>query len=168
MSKRTLPLTLRWQVYLLGVLIACLAIATTAGILFLIVQSPSVAAESNAAAPQWTSAQVIQAFVRAGLPFEIPSLPRDERDTFSGLIAADTKLIHIPNQGADANGMILCFKNARDLRRMEAYYAALGNALPQYSSWIYVHDNVILQINGSVPEAVASHYAAALNQDGDW
>lgn len=170
MSKRQrFPLAFGWQACLLVLLIALLTGAAAAGVLFLVTMSPQPAI-ANAAEPirQWTAHDVLQAFHAAGLPYEIPSLPKDERDAFSSWMQVETKPFQIPNQGADANGMVLCFKNSRDLRRMQDYYTALGNALPQYRSWVFVQDNVLLQINRSVPEAVAARYAASLEGLNAW
>lgn len=170
MSKRQrFPLAFGWQACLLILVIALLTGAAAAGVLFLVTMPPQPAvADTGSSTRQWTANDVLQAFHAAGLPYEIPSLPKDERDPFSSWMQVETKPFQIPNQGADASGMVLCFKNSRDLRRMQDYYTALGNALTQYRSWIFVRDNVLLQINRSVPEAVAARYAEELNRLSEW
>ena len=120
---------------------------------------------SSASFQRWHAADVLEAFRAAGLPFEIPQLSKDKRDPFSNQVALENRQFVIPAQGDPtlARGIIFSFQNERDLQEIQDYYAALGKAMPQYASWIFVQDNLLLQINGNVPEAVAKWYAKALD-----
>ena len=119
----------------------------------------------SASFEQWHTADVLQAFQTAGLPIELPQLRKDERDLFSNELTLESKQFVIPAQGDPtlARGIIFSFQNESDLQEIKDYYAALGKALPQYKSWIFVKDNLLLQINCNIPEAVAIQYAKALN-----
>ena len=92
-------------------------------------------------------------------------LTRDERDLFSGEIAVESKQFTIPSQDdpAVASGVILSFQNQKDLQEIQNYYEEMGKKLPQYKSWLFIKDNLLLQINRSVPQAVAKQYAEALD-----
>ena len=121
--------------------------------------------KSSASLQQWHTNDALQAFQAADLPVEIPQLSKDERDLFSNEMALESRQFVIPAQGDPtlARGIIFSFQNERDLQEIQDYYAALGYALPQYNSWIFIKDNLLLQINHNIPEAVAKQYAEALD-----
>jgi hypothetical protein len=121
--------------------------------------------KSSASFQQWHPAEVLQVFQAAGLPVEIAQLRKDERDLFSNEMALESTQFVIPTQGDPtlARGIIFSFQNERDLQEIRDYYAALGKAMPQYGSWIFVKGNLLLQINGNVSESVAKQYAEALD-----
>lgn len=160
---------LGWMPHLILLLVTFAALGTAIGMMFVLVSIPE---RSTTEIPptfrQWRTADALHAFQEAGLSVELVRLPRDERDAFSNLVVMESRQFRIPNQGAQANGIILSFENQRDMRRMQDYYTALGEALPQYSSWVFVKGNLLLQINGSVPELVARRYAEALNLLEAW
>ncbi|HVN54741.1 MAG TPA: hypothetical protein VMT46_10455 [Anaerolineaceae bacterium] len=114
---------------------------------------------------QWRTVDVISAFQAAGLPVEIPRLRKDERDIFSYDKAIESQRIKIPIQSelTSGNGLIFSFQNEGDLQEMQEFYVGLGEALPQYDSWIFIKDNLLLQINREIPETVAKRYTAALD-----
>jgi hypothetical protein len=119
----------------------------------------------SASFQQWHAIDAIQAFQAAGLPIEIPQLRKDERDLFSNEMVVDSRKFVIPTQGDPTlgSGIVFSVRNERDLQELQNYYATLGKALPQYNSWIFVKDNLLLQIDGDVPEAVAKQYGKALD-----
>lgn len=121
--------------------------------------------KSSVSFQQWHTIDVLQAFQAAKLPVEIPQLSKDERDLFANEMAVESRQFVIPNQGDPllARGIIFSFQNESDLQEIQDYYAALGKELPQYGSWVFVKENLLLQINRNVPEAVAQRYAEALN-----
>jgi hypothetical protein len=125
--------------------------------------------KSSASLQQWHTADVLQAFQAAGLPVEIPQLSKDERDLFSNEMVLESTQFVIPAQDDStlASGIIFSFQNERDLREIQNYYAGLGKAMPQYESWIFIKDNLLLQINRDIPEAVAKQYAEVLYLLGD-
>lgn len=121
--------------------------------------------KSSASFQQWHTTDVLKAFQTAGLPVKIPQLSKDERDLFSNEMTLESRQFVIPAQGDPtlARGIIFSSQNEKDLREIQDYYAALGKALPQYSSWVFIKDNLLLQINRNVPEAAAKQYAEALD-----
>ena len=58
---------------------------------------------------------------------------------------------------------MLAFKSKDDLDRTEAYYDDLGKASALFFSWTFVKGNLLVQINGDLPDAQAHAYEAALN-----
>jgi len=116
----------------------------------------------------WHNSEVLAAFYAAGLPADvIRRVPKDERDfSFGGAPVEATPFQLGP--GPEQRGMIFHFEQAADLERVRAYYVGLGASLPQYRSWLFVKDNVLLQINGDVPQARAEEYAEVLEVLGGW
>lgn len=112
----------------------------------------------------WTVTDAREALRAAGLEAEIiHGGPRDERDGFASMMQVESVRLLIPSEGQSRGGMLLSFYNAQDLQKMLNYYAGLNKSLPQFKSWVYVRDNVLLQLNGDIPEATANKYGAALN-----
>jgi hypothetical protein len=112
---------------------------------------------------QWRTAQVVAAFETASLDVEmVDSGKKGEDDGLSMFMAVEATPFRIPSAGANEGGIILSFYKADDLARMRNYYLALNKSLPQFSSWVFVKDNILLQINGSLPGPKARQYAAAL------
>ena len=117
---------------------------------------------------QWRTTDAIRAFQSANLRFEIPQVSKDERDLFAET-ALESRPFVIPLQGDPslARGIIFSFEDESNLFQVQMYYTHLGNALPQFGSWVFVKDNLLLQINREVPEAVAQKYAQALDLLGE-
>lgn len=112
---------------------------------------------------QRNARDVIVVFHEAGLTAEVVhGATKDERDGLSSLVVADTIRFRLSDEDKET-GTVFCFKNKRDLERMKNYYEALNQSLPQFRSWLYVKDNILLQVNHEVPESKASTYAAALD-----
>ena len=106
-----------------------------------------------------------KALNNAGLQIEVLSISKGDRDGLFPVMDVESTSFFIPGQGDPTrmHGFILCFQNEKDLQLMQNYYMSLGEALPQYNSWVFIKDNVLLQINREVPEAVAKRYAGALD-----
>jgi hypothetical protein len=68
----------------------------------------------------------------------------------------------IPSLCADCGGRLYSFTSAENLELMRSYYVRLGEASAILFSWVFVRDNLLVQINGSLPEAQARKYEAAL------
>ena len=113
---------------------------------------------------RWSGSQVISAFKEAGLELTIP--PAENRAADDGLatwLPVDSTRFLIPSAGEGEGGMLLSLASAEDLKRMQNYYLGLNRSLPAFGSWVFVKDNLLLQINRSLPEARAKQYEAALN-----
>jgi hypothetical protein len=127
--------------------------------------APTIAAPPEPA--RWTASDVIAAFQSADLNAQVVrGETKEERDLFSHLMAIDGHRFRIGDKDGEM-GMVLSFNNPRDLARMQNYLLALNRSLPQYSSWLYVKDNILLQINHEVPEHKARAYAEVL-ETLDW
>lgn len=112
--------------------------------------------------PHLRAQDVVTAFRAAGLPAHIVrSATKEERDGLFAFVQADALRFRISEREGEM-GMVLVFKNANDLQRMHKYYLGLNRALPRFKSWLFVKDNILLQINHEVPESTAREYADAL------
>jgi hypothetical protein len=69
----------------------------------------------------------------------------------------------IPSICDDCGGRIFSFATQPDLDVTKAYYVALGKGSAAFFSWVFVKDNILLQINGDLPDAKAKQYETALN-----
>lgn len=110
----------------------------------------------------WRARGVIAAFHSAGLTAEeLRGETKEERDGFAMGMVVEARRFRISAKEGEM-GMVLSFENVRDLEQVRDYYQGLNRALPQYGSWVYVKDNVLVQINHEVPESVAREYARVL------
>lgn len=117
---------------------------------------------------QWRSSEIIEVFHDAGLYAEVVrGTTKDERDGLSTWMVVQATPFRLSPREQE-RGLLLVFNDPADLERMRAYYVGLGKSLPQYKSWVFVQGNVLLQINGEVPEAKAKEYAAVLDALGGW
>lgn len=69
----------------------------------------------------------------------------------------------IPSLCPDCGGRVLSFASSEDLEVTKAYYAELGRASAIFFSWVFVKDNILVQINGDLPEEKAKQYEAVLD-----
>jgi hypothetical protein len=95
---------------------------------------------SGPSAPQWQSSQVVALMVAAeGTSFLIPSL------------------------GEAKVGRIRSFDSPEDLEKTKAYAVKLSKESAAFFSWVFVKDNILVQLDGKLPEEQAKKYEAALN-----
>ena len=64
----------------------------------------------------------------------------------------------IPSLCDDCGGRIFDFDNQDDLTKVENYYVSLGRSSAIFFSWTFKNGNVLLQINGDLPEDKAFKY----------
>lgn len=109
---------------------------------------------------RWTAEQVADALIAAGLEFENP----EEMEEFGILPVRPPQAIHfyIPSLCADCGGRLFAFTSETDLLIAKQYYEALGEQGTVFFSWVFVRDNILLQINGDLPEVKAEQYKAVL------
>lgn len=69
----------------------------------------------------------------------------------------------VPSLGANAGGRIFTFANQRDLTFKRSYFAGLGQIGPAFRSWVFVRDNIVVQITSDMAESQARRYEAALH-----
>lgn len=114
------------------------------------------------------NSEIIAAFHDAGLTADVVrGATKDERDGFATWLAVEATPFQLSSR-QEERGMLLAFNDPADLEKIRAYYLELNKSLPRYSSWLFVQDNILLQINGEVLEARAKEYAAVLESLGEW
>jgi hypothetical protein len=73
------------------------------------------------------------------------------------------KRFFIPSLGKDSGGRLFVCDNNEDRDKLAEYYKKLGESSAAFFSWTFARGNVLLQLNGNLPEAEAKKYEAALN-----
>lgn len=108
------------------------------------------------------SLDVITAFHSAGLEAEVVrGASKEERDGLFPGIGVEARRFQISTNEGEM-GIVVCLNNRDDLEHIQGYYLALNRSLPQFRSWLFVQDNILLQINHEVPERQARAYANVL------
>ena len=122
---------------------------------------PTITPEPNATATfvafvKWTPDQVVAVFQAAGLEVVSPA-PMTTNDYGSAPMVA-IKAIHflIPSICESCGGRILSFANAKDQKLSADYYNI-------NQSWVFIKDNILVQINGGLSNDKAGLYETALN-----
>ena len=67
----------------------------------------------------------------------------------------------IPSQGERVGGRVFTFESQEDLEQVREHYEGFGEL---FSSHIYVEDEVLVQISGSVPGDDAERYGEVLQE----
>jgi len=111
---------------------------------------------------QWTSSQVIEAFKAAGLEVENPRAMTKDDYGMAPMLAIEGTRFLIPSLCPDCGGRVLSFSSQEDLETTKAYYIELGRSSAAFFSWVFTKDNILVQINGELPEETAKQYEAAL------
>ena len=110
---------------------------------------------------QWLSTDVVDAFAAAGLECQDPQ-PLAVDDGTAPFVAAEATRCMVPGACEGCSGRIYSFDNQAELSKAKRYYTDLGNQDPQFVSWLYTKDNILVQLNGRLPEAQATMYRQAL------
>lgn len=108
-----------------------------------------------------TADDVIAAFREAGLEAET-ARPMERDDYGAAPFLGQGTRFFIPSLGDESGGRIIVFENQSDLQQVADYYAGLGESNALFFSWVLTHQNILVQINGSLPEEEAMQYRAAL------
>jgi hypothetical protein len=126
---------------------------------------PALSQTPNAspAAFRFTAGVVGAAFKAAGLEFEQVS-PLTKTDYGIAPYLCTTALHFIvPSVCVDCGGRVFECPNQDDRDRLAKYYTEAGKISAAFYSWVYVRENIVVQINGELPEAKARQYEAVLN-----
>lgn len=115
---------------------------------------------------KWNSTQVIEAFMLAGLEAESTYTMTKDDYGLAPMVAKEGTRFMIPSLCAGCGGRVMSFANAADLELTKAYYDELGRSSAVFFSWTFVRDNILVQINGALPEEKANAYQAALDTLG--
>lgn len=112
---------------------------------------------------KWTSDQAIKAFRAAGLEAE-QSRPMTKDDYgMAPMTAIEGTRFLIPSLCEDCGGRVFSFASPEDLEMTRVFYVEIGRASAWLFSWVFVKDNILVQINGDLPEDDANQYQAALD-----
>jgi hypothetical protein len=128
---------------------------------------PTSPTQPSAAAPSgfvvWDVQQVLDAFLAVGLE------ATDSRPMISDdyglvpMLALDGIRFFIPSICSDCGGRIMSFADAEKLQIVRDYYGQMGRFSAILFSWVFVKENILVQLNGALPEADARKYEAALS-----
>jgi hypothetical protein len=111
-----------------------------------------------------SSSHAVEVFKRAGLEVGETWPMKKPKDYGLGpTVAIEGTRFLIPSLGEDKGGRVLSFSSKEDLEKSRRYFDELGKASAAFWSWLYVKDNLLLQINGELPEEKAKQYEQALN-----
>jgi hypothetical protein len=123
--------------------------------------SPSAGGAASTSFQKWRNSQVIDAFKAAGLEMENPR-PMSKPTDYGAAPTVDTEATQfsIPSLAEGGGGHIYNFASDADLEKMIQYYA---NASTDNFSWVYVKDNILVQLDGRLTEERAKRYEAALS-----
>jgi hypothetical protein len=105
--------------------------------------------------------EVIAAFKAAGLQAE-GTRPLTITDYVLVPYVCQGLRFFIPSLGPDNGGRIFICDNKSDEDTLSSYYQSLGQPGTEFFSWVFVKGNIVVQINGTLPEATAKQYEAAI------
>jgi hypothetical protein len=106
--------------------------------------------------------EVIQAFRDEGLEVgETQQIDREEDRSFVPKTYEEQLTFKIPSQGERAGGRVFTFESQEDFEQVREHYEGFGDL---FSSYVYVEDNVLVQISGSVSQEQAERYGEVLQE----
>jgi hypothetical protein len=111
----------------------------------------------------WDTQQVLDAFLSAGLEVSNPRLMISDDYGLVPMLAVEGTRFFIPSICSDCGGRIMSFADEEKLVIVRDYYGQMGRFSAVLFSWVFVKDNILVQLNGQMPEADARRYEAALN-----
>ena len=148
------------QVIITQVAITQIAEAPTATI-----EVPTATVEPTSAPLNFSSTitpqDAIDAFKAAGLEAEnVRAMTKD--DYGIAPMASEGLRFYIPSLGADKGGRVMYYEDPAILQAAKTYYEELGKSSAIFFSWVFVNENILVQINGDLPEEQALRYQSAL------
>ena len=125
------------------------------------------AASSLEALPQafsttWQPQEVVNTFVSAGLECE-SAQPLVGGDALPVDPNAGMQCV-IPSLSPDYSAQIYAFNDPTQLVELRSYYDRMTEADLASFSWVFVKDNVLVHIDGNLPDDWAGNYEAALKK----
>jgi hypothetical protein len=111
----------------------------------------------------WTIKEAQNAIISASLEFVNPTeMTKDDYGT-APMTADQAIRFLVPSICSDCGGRLFTFTSQENLDLMFKYYDELGKKSALFFTWVFVKDNVLIQINGDLPESISLEYQAALN-----
>jgi hypothetical protein len=127
---------------------------------------PPGSAQSSTLTPSpfvvWDAQQVLDAYLAAGLEVSNPRPMIADDYGLVPMLSLDGVRFYIPSICSDCGGRIMSFADAEKLQIVRDYYGQMGRFSAVLFSWVFVKDNILVQLNGQLPEANAGEYEAAL------
>lgn len=111
---------------------------------------------------RWTSEEVFDAFLQSDVEFGSTYEMTPEDFGMTPMVTTEAHRILIPSLGEEPGGRLFIFDNQQDLDLTKSYYDDLGTSSALLFSWTIVRDNVLLQMNGNMPEEQMLIYEQAL------
>ncbi len=109
-----------------------------------------------------TPDSIVAAFKAAGLDLESPA--SIDRTAYEPILCTGKQLL-IPSVGADGVGRVYVCANGVDQSNFGWYYT--GQASVGRFSWVFENGDVLVWLDGQVPEAMATRYEAAIPLTSD-
>jgi len=116
---------------------------------------------------QWSVQDAVDAFEAAGLECEDRRAMTKDDYGVAPMVATEGTRFLIPSLCEDCGGRIMSFASQGDLDATKAYYDELGKTSAAFFSWTFASDNILVQINGDLPEPQARAYEQALRGLGE-
>jgi len=111
---------------------------------------------------KWQTSQVIDAFKNAGLEAEAPRPMSDEDYGVAPVVAEEATRFFIPSCGDDCGGRIFSFSDSDSLFKVKFYYTKMSEGSTLFFCWVFEKDNILLQLDGDLPEEKANLYGEVL------
>ena len=106
---------------------------------------------------------VIDAFKNAGLEAE-NTRPMTKEDYGFAPLGDEGIRFFIPSLGPDHGGRVVFYKDLNYLEKAQNFYKSLGKESAILYTWVFTNGNILVQINGDLPEDKAREYEKALNE----
>lgn len=113
---------------------------------------------------KWTIEQAMAVVTSNNLEFADPQNMSKDDYGMAPMNASGAVHFGIPSLCPDCGGRLYTFDDPEKLQIMKAYYDTLSESSAMFFSWTFAKDNVLIQVNGDLPEDKARQYEAALNQ----
>ena len=110
----------------------------------------------------WGAEDVQTAILSAGLEYSDPREMTPDDYGMAPMVGDEAIHFLIPSLCADCGGRTFILSSQADLDSLAEYYNELSKASAMFFSWVFVKDNILIQINGSLPEETALKYLSAL------
>jgi len=113
---------------------------------------------------KFNSLHALEAFKAAGVEIG-ETYPLTNQDIGLGprVIVEGTRFF-IPSLGKNNGGRIFSYASQADLNATKNYYLNAVKAGGATRIWLFTKDNILVQINGGLPDAKAKQYEAAMNK----
>lgn len=109
---------------------------------------------------RWGARHIIRAIQAANLESkDAHPLTAEEYGAIPAL-AVEGMRFSTPSLCPDCGGLVLSFDNLNDLEATKAYFIETNHSATP--AWVFVKDNILLQLSGQIPEAQALEYGTIL------